>query len=115
MPLALPPCRISENGKLHFTNSRRHCDANRLEHFATHALCPAADRHAAAIFLYSGLLKRFQILLYLRPLEHVACLFQIALQLLSQDQGEKTAEHVTPDRIIALVKNGPGLKHRLNI
>src|SRR6056297_1475097 len=115
MALALPSFQNGENGKLNFTDGRRHCDSDRLEHLATYALCPASYRHATAIFLYLCLLKRLQILLNLRPLKHMASLLQIALQLLSQDQGKKTAEHVAPDRIIALVKNGPGFKHRLNI
>ncbi len=57
---------------LKFSDRRRHGNPYCLEDFAAHALALASDRHSSAIFFDGHLLKGFQVLLDVGPLEDVA-------------------------------------------
>ena len=39
------------------------------------------------------------------------CFFQVAFQLFTRDEGEKTAEDMTADRLIKLMKDSTGVEH----
>ncbi len=55
------------------------------------------------------------MLLDIGPFETVASRVETAIQLLLQDEGEETAEHMAPDRFISLVEYRSCLQHRLDV
>jgi hypothetical protein len=67
------------------------------------------------IFNSSIFILRPHILLDVRPLEDVAGFFKMPLEFLTQYQGQKTAEDMPPDGIVALMEDGPRFQHELHI
>jgi len=101
---------------LHFLNGRWNRYTDGLENLATGAQTLAANGDAApAVFLDHRLLQGPKILLDIGPLENVAGFFQSAVQLFSEQQRQKAAEHISSDGLIPLVEDGPCFKKALHI
>jgi hypothetical protein len=81
---------------LHFTNGWRNRNADGLENLATGAQTLAANGEAPVVFFDHRLLQGVKILLDVGPLENVAGFFQSAVQLFSEQQRQKAAEHMSP-------------------
>ena len=60
------------------------------------------DSQSFAIVLDDDLLKSLEILFDVGPLETDTASFKFSLQLLPEDQGEKAAERLSTDGIVAL-------------
>jgi hypothetical protein len=70
-------------------------------------LASASDQKSFAILFDGHLLQRFEILFDLVPFEVMAVCFQTTIEFFTKNQSQKTAEHVAPDCIVALVEDGP--------
>ena len=88
---------------------------NRLKDFAagTEAFAPYGERFS--LVFNRNLLEGLEVLLDVGPLETVTSLLQSAVQFLTENQGQETAEDVTPDGLISLMKDGPGIQNRLHV
>jgi hypothetical protein len=58
---------------------------------------------------YDCFLKRFKVLLDIRPLEVVTGFSQTTIQLFSEYQGQEAAKDMAPYGLIALMENGHAL------
>src|SRR6266446_6748514 len=86
-----------------------HRDSHRLEHRATRALGLAPQQEPLPILLHIRHLQTIQVTDHIGPLQHVTPLLQPSLQLLTEHQRQERAEHVSPDRLVTLVEDRPGL------
>src|SRR5271165_4006069 len=91
----------------------RHGDPGRAEDRAAGALDLATQQEPLAVLLHFHHLQAVQILDHVSPLEVVPVPGQTSLQFLAQHQRQERAEHVAPDRLVALVVNRPSLQQRL--
>jgi hypothetical protein len=99
----------------HFPDSRRDGNPDRLENLATGTEAFTPDGKRFAPVFNRDLLQGLEILLDVSPFETVTGLLQPAVQFLAEDQGQKTAKDMTPDGLIPLMEDGPGVQNRLHV
>ncbi len=100
---------------LKFSDRRRHNNPYCLEDFAAHALALASDRHRSAIFFDGHLLKGFQVLLDVGPLEDVTGKVQLPFKLFAEYQDQEAAKDMATNGSIPLMKDGAGVQQRFDI
>jgi len=74
-----------------------------------------SDGQRLATVFYRYFLQGLEILLNVEPLKTVAGFLQPAIQFLTEDQGQETAEDMTPDGLIPFVEYGTGVQKRLHV
>ncbi len=75
----------------------------------------ATNGELGVVFFDLRFLQGFEILLDIGPLENMAGFFQPTVQLLSKQQGQKAAKHMSPDGLIPLVEDGTCFKKDLHV
>jgi len=85
---------------------RRQYYSDRLKDLAAVSLALGPNGEAFFIFFDGDRLQGSKIPLDVGPLEYMTGMVQAPLQFFSQDQGQKAAEHVAPDVLVALVVFG---------
>ena len=89
-------------------------DADSLEDLAALALKLGSNCKAATGIFDVYLLDSSQVVFDLWLLEAFIFIRKALIQLFAQHQGQKAAEHVTPDGLIPLVIDGPRLQNWLH-
>ena len=82
-----------------------------LEDFAADAQTFASDRHRFAVVFNTDILKRFQVLLDVGPFETITGFVETTLQFFPERQRQETAEHMSSDCFIPLVKDRSGFQN----
>jgi hypothetical protein len=96
-------------------NGRGDSNSEGLEHLAAGSLALSADGKSFVVLFKGDLLEGLEVLLDVRPLETVAGGFDAPIEFRFEGECKETAEHMTTDRAIALMKHRAGLKKRLGI
>jgi len=74
-----------------------------------------SDGQRLATVFYRYFLQGLEILLNVEQLKTVAGFLQPAIQFLPNNHGQETAEDMTPDGLIPLMKDGPSIQNRLHV